>query len=143
MKITKIVVPVDGSESAGNAARYAVELAKKMGATVTLLHVYDSTGLTTLGVASLSKAELDQAMKNISREVFETARKALGSTGADSKETTAIGDPAEEIVAFAKKHACDLIVMGSRGRSPVKQLLLGSVGQKVVSQAHCAVTIVR
>lgn len=144
VKLSKIVVPVDGSESAGRAARFAADLAEKMGAKVTLLHVYDATGLVMLGVAALSKAQLEEAKANVSRETFEAARRAMGAAAYDAAEkVTAIGEAAEEIVEHAKKAKTDFIVMGCRGRSAMKQLLLGSVSQKVVNHAPCGVTIVR
>ncbi len=57
------------------------------------------------------------------------------------KHCAALG--ADEIVAIARRESVDLIVMGSRGLSPVRELLLGSVSEKVIRHAHCAVTVVR
>ena len=54
-----------------------------------------------------------------------------------------IGEPADEIVALAKKQGTTLIVMGSRGQSLARGILLGSVSEKVIRHAHCAVTVVR
>jgi nucleotide-binding universal stress UspA family protein len=144
VNLSNLLVPVDGSASSGNAARFAAAIAEKMGGKLTLLHVYDATGLVMLGVASLTQAQLDEAKKNVSRETFESARNAIGAGAFDAAEkVTAIGEAAEEIIEHARKTKADLIVMGSRGRSAMKQLLLGSVSQKVVNHAPCGVTIVR
>ena len=53
------------------------------------------------------------------------------------------GPPAETIVWYAREHDCDLIVMGTHGRTALKHLLLGSVAEKVVRRAHCPVMTVR
>ena len=53
------------------------------------------------------------------------------------------GQVSEQICAYADQHVCDLIVLGTRGRSNFSKLLLGSVSTQVTSHAHCPVTLVR
>jgi nucleotide-binding universal stress UspA family protein len=53
------------------------------------------------------------------------------------------GDPAEELIHFAREKGCDVIVIGSSGKGMVKRTLMGSVSTKVALQAQCSVYIVR
>ena len=136
----KILVPVDGSEHAAGAASWASKLANQTGGSLTLLHVYDMTATETLGVSNLSKEEIDEIKQREAAEAFDKARDVMGEPEADS--IVAVGNPADEIILAAKTRGYDHIVMGSRGLSAVKELLLGSVSDRVAREAHCPVTIV-
>lgn len=75
---------------------------------------------------------------------FQGALKAMGDISSFAVEQIpTAGHPSEEIVAHARKLHCELIVMGSRGLSPVEEIVLGSVSDRVLRRAPCAVTIVR
>ena len=138
----KILVPVDGSESARHAARFAAQLRDLSSAEVTLLHVYDVHSAEAMGLMALLAADLERAKVEAAQESFRAATEALGEPAPAACEVV-MGNPAEEILLMAKRGGFDLIVMGHRGRSPVKELLLGSVSDKIVRGASCPVTIVR
>jgi nucleotide-binding universal stress UspA family protein len=138
----KILVPVDGSDQSVQAARWAAQLAARTGGSLILLHVHDGPGSETMGLSSLSRREIEESGQRIAGPSFERARAAIGS-GVSVETLVSLGHPADEIVALARKHAVNLIVMGSRGLSPVREILLGSVSEKVIRHAHCAVTVVR
>ncbi len=92
----------------------------------------------------MSKEDIDKAMAAVSRGSFEGAQEALQDGPTVEVDTrTSFGDPATEIVAIAKQLGVELIVMGSRGQSPMRELLLGSVSDKVLRHAKCPVTVVR
>lgn len=154
-KLEKILVPVDGSEAALRAARFANYLASVTGATLTLMHVQDNSALELLrvgntyaradaGVASLSDEQFqDIARRFVADPYFEAAKTAIDYDELDVEIEHCFGKPSSEICAFAERERVDLIVMGSRGRSELKDLLLGSVSSQVVDHASCPVTIVR
>ncbi len=138
----KILVPVDGSDASAHAAAWASAYAVRNGAELILLHVHHSPGSETLALASLSAAEIAESERLIAGPSFDKARGRIGGN-VGVRTLVSIGEPADEIVAIARREAADLIVMGSRGLSPVRELLLGSVSEKVIRHAHCAVTVVR
>ena len=136
-----IIVPVDGSSGANKAAKFAGELARQTGAELILMHVYDAPTAAAMGLARQSKEELEHAEQEVAKGSFQGAERALEGTPA--KHYVTLGHPSHEIVSYAQQVKADLIVMGSRGRSQMEGLLLGSVSDQVVHHAHCAVTIVR
>ena len=139
----KILVAVDGSENAALAASWASKLANQTGGSLTLLHAHDMTATETMGLTNLSKEEIDEIKERQAAEAFDKARSVMGELGAGADSIVAFGNPADEIILAAKTRGYDHIVMGSRGLSPVKELLLGSVSDRVAREAHCPVTIIR
>ncbi len=139
----EIVVAVDGSEAANHAARFARDLGGETQAQVTLLYVYDAPAAAMLGFGALTPEQLDASKASVAKGSFEKAKAAIGSTPVEVKTEVVIGHPGTEIVAYAKSKKADLIIMGSRGLSPVAEMLMGSVSEHVVRHAHCPVTIVR
>lgn len=138
----RILVPVDGSEGANRAVRFAAGLALELGCTVTLLHVYDAPTAALLGFEAVAADRFEKAKNQVAEGSFEAARAAAG-TGVSFDTHATIGHPANEIVAYAKANPIDLIVIGSRGLSELQGLLLGSVSHYVAHHAPCPVTIVR
>jgi len=138
----KILVAVDGSEQSAKAAQWAARLAARTGGSLILLHVHDGPGSETMGLNSLSRGEIEESGRLIAGPSFARAREAIDEN-VTVETLVSLGHAAEEIVALARKHDATLIVMGSRGLSPMRELLLGSVSEKVIRHAHCAVTVVR
>ncbi len=134
-----ILVPVDGSESSDRAIDKAVTIAKLYGAEIDFLYVANINQLAIN--ACLSDAILEAVMK-AGNVILERAIERIpeGVTARQSAET---GSPAVVILDFANEHDVDLIVMGSRGLGVVKGVLLGSVSQHLVEQAHCPVMVVK
>jgi len=139
----RILVPVDGSQGANKAAEFAGRLAGDTGAAVALIHVYDAPTVAAMGLRSANEAELARARDVISRGSFDAAKRAMGERDVHVDTYLAIGPPAAEICTYAKHHGFDLIVMGTRGQSEIRALLLGSVSEQVLRHAHCPVTVVR
>lgn len=139
--LKQILVAVDGSDSSCRAAAFAAELARCAGASLTLIHVIHAEGMILPGASALSGEELEAARDRVAEPAIAAARAAVGELEPDCETT--IGNPSMEIVGYAKDNDTDLIVMGSRGRSDFKELLLGSVSSQVMHHAHCNVTIVR
>lgn len=137
-----ILVPVDGSEHSNMAAAWAATLAAITGAKLTLLHVFNLGSAETMGLSQLSREDIRRRIDNHAAERFEKAKAAM--TAEVEFETLAdFGRPADEIVSVAKANGFDHIVIGSRGLSPMGELLLGSVSERVLRRAPCPVTVVR
>ncbi len=142
---TSILIPTDGSEKAVIAARKAVELAKEQGAKLTAVVVIDPFPYIGLGEASafglqayLSEA---QAMATQSLDGVRAMAEAAGVPFmAETIERSAVF---EGILDAATEQGCDLIVMGSHGRSGVKALILGSETQKVLTHSRIPVLVIK
>ena len=142
---TSILIPTDGSEKAVIAASKAAELAKEQGAKLTAVVVIDPFPYIGLGEASafglqayLSEA---QAMATQSLDgVLAMAEAAGVPFMAETIERSAVF---EGILDAATEQGCDLIVMGSHGRSGVKALILGSETQKVLTHSRIPVLVIK
>jgi nucleotide-binding universal stress UspA family protein len=138
----KILVPVDGSEQARKAIDFAANFAKQDDAVMHLLHVYKLPIVPEgMGEYVISDRIELQALGN---QILAVAQdEAEGKGVQDTKAALMEGDPAERIIAYAKDHDVDMIVMGSRGLGSFKGLLLGSVSNKVCHRADRTCVIVR
>jgi len=149
-RINRILVPTDGSEGAARAANLGIEVAKKFGAELIVLHVI------AVPPTGLAKARLSQGYDFELQEYFESAHKKADSIVdevtrlAEAKEVKTTHlireysfSVVETILEQATKSNVDLIVMGTRGLTGFKELLIGSVSSGVLHHAHCPVLIVR
>lgn len=142
----KILVPVDGSEQAAKAALHAAELAGKLEAELTLIHVvpslppYVNTSPDRFG--NIQQAIIEEFHRH-GREILEKTREDLAGYNLQLKTAIAMGHPADEILKKVKEDGYDLIVIGSRGLGAVKGYLMGSVSNRVTRHAACPVLIVR
>lgn len=130
-QISKMLVPIDGSEYAEKAARYAGFMAKKIGAKVTLLYVQES------GIFNL-RPEVTRA---VGTRILSNAAKQF--EGLELDQELKSGDPAKIITKTANKEDYDLIVMGSRGLGVVERFLLGSVSDHVIHYANLPVLVIK
>ena len=136
-----ILLAVDGSEHALDAARVAASLANAMKSdTVWVLAAYDAVP-SYLGEPNMQ--HVINARLHESKEILEKAVQAMGEVAAQVQTEPVEGNPAEVIIELARSRKSDVIVMGSRGLGRLSGLLLGSTSQKVVSHAPCPVLIVR
>src|SRR6056297_2501448 len=141
--IKEILVPVDGSENSIRAVKYAIELARPLSIGIRLFYVFPAASVEVIGMAGMSRDDIDQAAQAAAQRAFDKTREALGDDAPnDMEEETSIGDPAEEIVRYAEDDPGVMIVMGRRGLSRMKSLVLGSVSDKVSRHAKSPVTII-
>jgi nucleotide-binding universal stress UspA family protein len=123
----KILVATDGSDHSIEAASEAIGIVKRTGSSILVVSAADS------------ELELKEANSNVAK-IVEMAQKE----GIRVKETlTPVGRPHDVIVETAGGRGVDLIVMGTYGKSGVKQLLMGSTTEKVIGSAGCAVLVAR
>lgn len=146
MEIKTILFPTDFSEHSLAALDCVADLARKYGAKVHCLHVADDSchywmaGDDALAPVVISEAELgENAQALMNRFVDEK----LGNMGGELTAAVVVGRPFVEIIRYAKENNIDLIVMSSHGHGALAAMLLGSVTEKVVRKAPCAVLTVR
>jgi nucleotide-binding universal stress UspA family protein len=142
-----IVVGTDGSETATTAVRYAIDLARELGARLLVVSAYEPVSENRLRRESVEVPSDLQWMINPREDVLallEQAREDAHAGGLEQMETFARqGDAADAILDVAEEQRADLIVVGNRGMTGAKRFLLGSVPNKVSHHAPCSVLIVR
>jgi len=140
-KPSRILVPIDDSETATTALGWGLFLARRFGADLTVLHVLSLTILAHLHLVSPpSKAD------RVEHEVEESARNwirgLLNELGGSAEILIACGEPRYEVFAAATRLDAELIVVGSRGSGGVARTVLGSVATAVMRGVSCPVLVV-
>lgn len=139
-----ILVPVDGSITARQAAEAAAKLAGETGAKVTIIHVvhmYPYTGFGA-GFAEGQSLYLSAATAN-ANETIATVREVMQNAGVNAQSRIVESNVVwRGIVETTQTVGADLIVMGTHGRSKIDRLLLGSVTQRVLSHATVPVMVI-
>lgn len=136
----RILLPTDGSDGMGPIIDHAAELAETHGATVHAVYVVNTASMKDLPVESTWEG-LSTALKEEGQAGLDAVEKRAGTV---SVETTLLeGSPASEIVEYAESEDCDIVVMGTHGRSGVNRLLLGSVAERVVRTSRVPVLTIR
>ena len=140
----KILLPVDGSKSSLNAAKYVAKLAKDLRskASVTLLSVHADSGLAHVK-QFVAQNVIDDYLREVSEKELKGAQKVLDASGVKHNMAIKRGNIAGEIITMATKEKYDLIVMGSKGRTGLIDTLMGSVAQKVSSSAKQPVLLIK
>ena len=143
----RILVGLDGSESSLEAADSAITLAKHYGSELIAIHVIPSK--TVMGHSSgMFGVVTPVFLKKMTEEAekwFAVIKNKTNHLGISLKtQIISTGkSPVKEIVEFANHEKVDLIVVGTRGRSGIKKMFLGSTASGVVTYAHCPVLIVK
>ncbi|NDY94746.1 universal stress protein [Wenzhouxiangella limi] len=141
--IREILVPVDGSENSIRAATFAMEMAEAMNIGVRLFYVFPAASVEVIGIAGMSRTDIDQAAQAAAQRAFDKTRKGVGEAMIDKVEQeTSVGDPAEEIIRFTEDDHSVLVIIGRRGLSRMRSLMLGSVSDKVLRHAESPVTVI-
>jgi len=145
--IKKILVPIDGSTHSKKALEFASELAAKFDAELNLLNVGENsaTEQTMVMGSSHFTVPLDNAkVIEAGRTITDAATEIIKKKGIlIANADVVIGSPANKILEAAESNEIDTIVMGSRGLSDLKGLLVGSVSHKVGHLAKCTCISVR
>ncbi len=141
-----IVVGTDGSGTAGEAVRQAVDLARTVGAKLELVSAYEPVPAQRLREERRDAPE-DLQWAITPREdvdaTLEAAAEIAREAGVDVTVYPRQGDPADAILDVAEERDADLIVVGNKGMTGAKRFLLGSVPNKVSHHAPCSVLIIR
>ncbi|EDL59028.1 universal stress protein [Gimesia maris] len=140
--IKKILIPTDFSETSQAATQYAVELAKKFGAQLHLLHVIEDPVVYMPMFESYALPPKED-FENFAKTRLDNWILDEDKAGLEISTHWVHGNPFVDILKYAKREEIDLIVVGTHGRSFTAHLLLGSVAEKVVRKASCPVLTVR
>jgi len=152
----KILVPLDGSEHSLRALEIAIQLGKTFGGKITLIHVYsvtvrpiimpEPTTLTPPGVPVMTPAEVSrvvEATRKAGARVLDDGEYKVKAENVQVETVLVEGQVVQEITRRAKEGEFDIIVMGARGISKIREMLLGSVSDGVIRQAPCPVLVVK
>jgi|SRR5215831_20987579 len=143
---TSIVVGTDGSDTAGQAVREAVDLAKAVGASIELVSAYEPVPSERLREERRNAPDDLQWAIGPREDVDVTLEAAAGiarEAGVPVNVYPRQGDPADAILDVAEERGADLIIVGNKGMTGAKRFLMGSVPNKVSHHAPCSVLIIR
>ena len=142
MEFKKILVPVDGSETAEKAFKVGLDMAIKHNAELFLLYVADMND----AAYPVLQVTLDEngfiSMRKKAEEVLSNL-KAQIPVGTRLTALVKIGDPGRVITSLAEDNNIDMIIMGSRGRGAISSFIMGSVSQYVLGPVNCPVMVIR
>ena len=145
VQIKRILCPIDFSDSADHAMRYASALSETFGAELTLLHVVAPVVAALPGETALPdtlQADIDELTDACRNRLEQTVGK-LAASGLTVQHKVLNGVPFIEIIRYARDAETDLIVMGTHGRTGLGHLLIGSVAERVVRKSPCPVLTIR
>ena len=136
----KILVPLDGSENSLQALEKAIQIAKRFDGEIVLLHMYSIT------VFKLTPSQINSyvlELRKAGEKILAEGKKMAYAAGVTVETRLKEGHIVEGIVEISREGNFDLIVMGARGLSKLKELFLGSVSHGVTLHAPCPVLIVK
>mgnify|MGYP000944868038 CR=1 FL=1 len=154
----KILVPVDGSNASISAVKKSIEVGRKFDSAIKLISVVKPSEIRERernenmwnavdGSLISTDAELEKKLSNIyvesSQSLLNQIVSRLDFSGISVEKEVLIGEPFEKIVEAAKNGNYDLIIMGNRGFSKIKRFFVGSVTQRVISEAPCPVLVIK
>lgn len=144
LPVQRILFPSDFSERAAAAWPYAAGLAREGGAELHVLHVVAPPlfGNTPDGAVLAPAALVDDLLAEAQAAVDELAS-STRALGVETRTSTRVGDPASEIIGYAREQGVGLIVMSTTGRTGLAHVLMGSVAERVVRHAACPVLTIR
>jgi nucleotide-binding universal stress UspA family protein len=143
INLKRILVPTDFSECSDAALRYGLELARKFGASLYLLHVIQDPATQPWAAEGFVVPLLD-ALEQWQKDAQKRLETAIPEDDrAKAIFSCVIASPFPEILHYATANDIDLIVMGTHGRGGVSHMVIGSIAEKVVRRAPCPVLTVR
>jgi len=151
----KILVPLDGSEHSLKALDIAIQIAKKFGGKITLVHVYSiaatpvvmpEPSMATAGVPVMAAPDVSRLVETARKagsRVLEDGEQRVKAAKVEVNKLLEEGHTVQEIIRVAKEGNFELIVMGARGISHMREMLLGSVSDGVMHHVACPVLVVK
>jgi nucleotide-binding universal stress UspA family protein len=140
----KILVAIDGSKNSLRALKYAIRLAGKLSEPTELILANAHDDIALRGASQfVGKDAVKGYLEDLARGELADATELAQKSKVPFETRMLRGQVAQSIAKAASDHGCDLIVLGSKGRSAFKDLLIGSVAQRVASLADLPVTLVK
>ena len=141
--IQTILVPIDFSSHANRALKLAIGLAKTFSAKIHLLHAYHLSVSITMADAVIVPQSFWDSIRDASARKLEKSSQTVTGEGVECENHLVAQMPSAAIVETARQVGADLIVMGTRGLSGLKHVVLGSVAERTVRTAPCPVMTVK
>ena len=140
----RILVPVDGSDNALRAVRYAMHAGELFRDPVEL-HLINVQRKVASGAVRMfiSQEQLESFYRDEGEAALRSARELLDAAGVTYHAHVAVGEEPQNIARYAQEHGCELIVMGTRGMGNIANLLLGSVSARTISLSSVPVLLVK
>jgi nucleotide-binding universal stress UspA family protein len=151
LTIQRILVAVDGSKPSIDAGTQAIDIAKRFDAELIALYVV-SPDVRYNYLEDVITPRLPKALKNVVMLAMQRGEKHVDKVKQKASEENVkvktdvvigISSVVKEIIEYAEKNRIDMIIIGSRGLSGIKKMLLGSVASGVVTYAHCPVLVAK
>lgn len=142
----KILIAIDSSDSSSKIIAYGLNLAQKLDAEITVVHVIEpyskrSTILNQLNPAMIKQT--NELYELAGQELMEAAKKQIAAAKVSAHFETLVGNAAQQILSSAKRSEATMILIGSRGMNAVAEFILGSVSSKVAMYAEIPVLLVK
>jgi nucleotide-binding universal stress UspA family protein len=138
---TRVVIAVDGSEVSLRASEHAARIAKQDGAELLALHVVPAPQFEVQGGLADTYADARRNAKKWMKEVEDIA--ARNGIGLKTEIVVGAYSVVDAILGYAETMKADLIVTGTRGTTPSRRILVGSVASGLVEYSGCAVLVIR
>ena len=145
VEFKSIVVATDGSKYSAAAASETIGIAKRNNANITVAAVVpaDIAMPTDVDFAAMQAEKLADQEMHAAEKNAKTVKEAAAKEGVEAKAFVMTGKPADAIMEIARDQKADLVVVGSHGRTGLDKLLMGSVAERVIVLAPCAVLVVK
>lgn len=142
LTIHRILVPTDFTETSDRALEYAIELARRFDASVTLMHAYQIPAYGFPDTAIIASAELATQMSTAAQARLNALIDSFKTSGISMVAILRDGVPWEEVKSVAEEIQADLIVIGTHGRRGLARALLGSVAENVIRTSNLPVLVI-
>jgi nucleotide-binding universal stress UspA family protein len=139
----KVLVATGGSPWSDRAVEYAIGLAKDYALDLVILHVIADTPPYFIAEAGTSMDQVLEGNEEVGKHIIAEAARWAAEAEVECETVLAWGRVPDVICRTAEEHACDLIVVGSRGLTGFKRLMLGSISNAVAAKAPCPVLIIK
>ena len=139
----RICCAVDFSDPSRLAMEETADLARRLESWLTLVHVYDAPPLDAADTLRPTPELAERLSREAEEELERWRAEAEGIAGRPVRSAMPEGNATAELLRFASEGGYDLIVMATHGRTGFRRLVLGSVAERVVREAHCSVLVIR
>jgi nucleotide-binding universal stress UspA family protein len=144
---SKILVAVDESDTSRHALKQAIELARKLSATLRMVHVLDMSWLPIGPEVAIDTAALSEARRSVGEKIIAASREVARAAGFAAEDglietETPIQQVAEAIAKEASRWGADLVVLGTHGRRGFQHLMLGSVAEQAARRSSVPVLLI-
>jgi nucleotide-binding universal stress UspA family protein len=142
-KIQRILVATDFTETADCAVDYAVELAKSLGASLTIMHAYEIPTISSVDGGLVVTQELGSRIVEVASESLRVTVARVADRGVPVVAVLREGHPRDEVPKLAEEIDAQLIVLGTQGRRGIARVLLGSTAENVIRTGARPTLVVR